>query len=480
MFVNLVLLKREIRNCSSELTMENLLELLTNGIKSRILCEGEAGVGKTTLLAKIAHGWASGTCLQEIDLLFWVPLRELEQSEYFDTIPQRYLMDLFDIQPGRLDEFIRSNQRRAIILLDGLDEYKGDVNDAQSRTAVTLVMRGEKFTRTPVLVTTRPWRSDQIIADDVISKFYTHVRIEGFREADVANYIKQFFEGDTQSSETLIQITRENDMIASNMAPYPIFCSMLCHMWDDLKKREIVVHLETYSELLCEIIYSLIEHYADKRCARSTVTLEDCQKQCNDCFKKVGEVAFVGLLKKRMVLREELFEKHTLALNIAYNVGIVTKEKRVAPVHIRQQEGKTHLVEVRFPHKLLQEYLAGEYLSSLYEESPTEFTRILVDKILPNHGEYRYLLYFTAAHGGGAGRAVMKALCETYTEQDHELFIVDVAFECNDKYALAPVIDLMKQSTTIDIWTGPGGVVSKHIWSGYLATWAAYGQQVVG
>ena len=110
-----------------ELTIENLLELLTNGIKSRILCEGEAGVGKTTLLAKIAHGWASGTYLQEIDLLFWVPLRELEQSEYFDTIPQRYLMDLFDIQPGRIDEFVRSNQRRAMILLDGLDEYKGDV-----------------------------------------------------------------------------------------------------------------------------------------------------------------------------------------------------------------------------------------------------------------------------------------------------------------------------------------------------------------
>ena len=181
-----------------------------------------------------------------------------------------------------------------------------------------------------------------------------------------------------------------------------------------------------------------------------------------------------------MVLREELFERHTLALNIAYNVGIVTKEKRIAPLHIRQREGKTHLVQVRFPHKLLQEYLAGEYLSALYEESPRELTSILEDKILPNHGEYRYLLYFTAAHGGGTGRAVMKALCETYTERQHERFIMDVAFECNDKYALAPVIDLMKQSTEIDIRLLPTGPISKHTWSGYLATWAAYGQHVVG
>ena len=181
-----------------------------------------------------------------------------------------------------------------------------------------------------------------------------------------------------------------------------------------------------------------------------------------------------------MVFREEIFEKHTLALDKAYNVGLVTKEKRVAPVHIRQREGKTHLVEVRFPHKLLQEYLAGEYLSALYEESPRELTSILKDKILPKYYEYMYLLYFTAAHGGGAGRAVMKALCETYTERQHERFIMDVAFECNDKYALAPVIDLMKQRTKIDIRMDPTGVISKHMWSGYLTTWAAYGQQVVG
>ena len=45
--------------------------------KSRMAFLGDAGVGKTTLLVKIAYDWAMGHHLSEIELLFFVPLRAI-------------------------------------------------------------------------------------------------------------------------------------------------------------------------------------------------------------------------------------------------------------------------------------------------------------------------------------------------------------------------------------------------------------------
>ena len=61
--------------------------------KTRIALFGEAGVGKTTLLAKIAYDWAIGNRLHDVDLLFYVRLREIGNCGYFAEIPRTFLSD---------------------------------------------------------------------------------------------------------------------------------------------------------------------------------------------------------------------------------------------------------------------------------------------------------------------------------------------------------------------------------------------------
>ena len=59
----------------------------------RILLVGEAGVGKTTFLAKLANDWMNGRDFNDIELLFRIPLREAEKTETFGDIVQKYLSD---------------------------------------------------------------------------------------------------------------------------------------------------------------------------------------------------------------------------------------------------------------------------------------------------------------------------------------------------------------------------------------------------
>ena len=92
----------------------------------RILLVGEAGVGKTTFLAKLANDWMNGRDFKDIELLFRISLREAEKTEIFGDIVQKYISDRATYG-ARLDEYVKANQHKAMLLLDGLDEFNSDI-----------------------------------------------------------------------------------------------------------------------------------------------------------------------------------------------------------------------------------------------------------------------------------------------------------------------------------------------------------------
>ena len=219
--------------------MKNSSRFLVNKEgKSRFVFIGEAGVGKTTLLRKIAYDWAIGERLQHVDLLFLVPLRDVDKSSYFAEITTKYVSDGIDLDNEKFDQYMRKNQRKVMILLDGLDEYKQDIKIENPNDILVEIMRGDKLKRAPVIVTTRPWQAEQITRIDKINKKYTRVRIEGFKEHDVKVYIQKFFTNNSEAAQSLIRFATKNSVIAKAMAPYPIFCCMLCHMWKWIKASD--------------------------------------------------------------------------------------------------------------------------------------------------------------------------------------------------------------------------------------------------
>ena len=385
---------------AKSISYDGLFALITNkNEKSRVALLGEAGVGKTTLLIKIAHDWAKGKCLKHIDLLFFVSLRKFQQCTHFAEITKSLVSDGLKLDFKKVDEYILTNQRKVLLLLDGLDEYKGDITIADTNDALVEIMRGDKLKRAPVLLTTRPWRAEQITSTELINTKYTQIRVEGFRKHDVQDYMKKFFKEDSKSAESLIHFTTEGSLVAQTMAPYPIFCCMLCHMWKWIEEsdRERVRKLETFSQLIQEMINALVEQYASKLKVAGE-SLNQCQTRCKESFERIGKVAFHGLLVRQLTFNADGFRECKDAMKTGCGVGVLSSRKRVAPSDMRQRDGTEEISEVSFPHKLMQEYLAGYYLASLYRENRTEFEKLLREKVLPKYEELRYLLYFTAAH----------------------------------------------------------------------------------
>eukprot|EP00057_Strongylocentrotus_purpuratus_P019001 XP_011673475.1 PREDICTED: uncharacterized protein LOC105442746 [Strongylocentrotus purpuratus] len=121
-------------------------------------------------------------------------------------------------------------------------------------------------------------------------------------------------------------------------------------------------------------------------------------------------------------------------------------EKRPAPLQIRESQRKQFIQEFSFPHKLLQEYIASFYLISLFNKDCEEFNTILANTLVENYREFRYVLYFTAAHGGAVGKSVLEALCK---KVDDMKFIIEVAFECHDSIAIDPVRNLLETKASL-------------------------------
>ena len=242
------------KRSEKEIRYEDLFSFIKNktekGFITRLAFLGEAGVGKSTLFAKIALDWAMGKCLQDITLLFHESFRDIEDSPFFGDIIMNHFPDETEFLGEWIDKYIKENQRKVLILLDGLDEAKMDIKCPNRKLAIVSIARRERFIDTSVLISSRPFGADQIKSIPKIHEKYSYILVEGFTKENTNEYIKQYFKNDTASASSLIHFMNTNSVVSEFMAPFPIFCCMLCYMWEVESKRKTTEKLQTISQLI--------------------------------------------------------------------------------------------------------------------------------------------------------------------------------------------------------------------------------------
>ena len=409
----------------------------------RILLDGEAGVGKTTFLAKLANDWMTGTHFKDIELLFRIPLREAEKSDQFGNIVQKYLSDA-TIYGKRLDEYVRTHQSKVMLLLDGLDEFKGDISGVGENNVLAKIIGGDKFKECVVVITTRPWRADKILNNSKLEDKFTFVTVEGFAEENIKEYAGKFFHADQSMAKSLQQFleddTEKGGVFSTLMAPFPIFLAMLCHVWKNDSTRKEVMKLETVSQLMNLMAYVLKEHYALKADGGEygEIYKEHMQNATNS-FSDVGNEAYPhdpSIVTRPLVFDQETSPVKKDSFETVCKIGLLTMDKTVAPVHVRQKEGIHYITEYRIPHLLILDYLAATYLASLHTSDLTEKITELIEGTIDDIDRFEYLWYFTVAQNKDVGRATLDVLKQ---EVDNVDFVIRVAFECHDKGVITPV-----------------------------------------
>ena len=278
------------------------------------------------------------------------------------------------------------------------------------------------------------------------------MHVEGFSKNNVEVYIHKYFQDDVAIADQLIQLTKDNDIISENMAPYPIYIAMLCLMWRELgdEKREKFKSFQTFSQIFDEMFEFLRVYYAQKMITDlDNPSFNAYISRIEKLMEPVAKVAFIGLQENTLIFKEDDFEQCSDSMETACRVGVLSQEKKLSS---RYDKSSPYLQSTLFfPHKLFQEYMAGVHLASLYELDHNEFNRLIEQVVLPRKEEFRYLLYFTVSRDKTIAKHVMKCMVQgdTQIKEDRD-FLVDVSFESQDLDTAALVTGGGQSRLTID------------------------------
>ncbi|XP_063959739.1 uncharacterized protein LOC129267111 [Lytechinus pictus] len=485
MYTNLFL-EKENKNERSQIEYKDLFNLKVNGeFPKRIMVQGEAGAGKTTFLAKIAWDWINDS--PDLSKFVWVLLIRLREAKRYTIgkIVKSYLSKDNPAAACQITEYIRSNPENVLIACDGLDEFSGkiiqdtetkqEIEGAQPEAKVGSetspasaslsqrfdpeasansvargdfvvedVLRSEEVRTCPVIVTSRPWKANKIRWNNSLRPLYTFIHVEGFSRENAKVYIRNYFKDTKATADEFIQLFESNDIISENMAPYPIYISMLCHMWREIgdSKKEELKSLQTFSEIFREVFEFLKVRYVQKEITDLGSPLFNTRRfEIEKLMEPIAEVAFTGLQSNNLIFNEEDLGQIPDSLKTACNVGVLTQEKRLSSIHDKSSAflQSTTL----FPHKLFQEYMAAVYLASLYNSNLIEFKRLFEEVLLPRKDEFKYLLFFTVSRDRNIAEYTTTSLLRQYTLKQYDdpwqamNLLVDVAFESQDEDTIA-------------------------------------------
>lgn len=328
----------------------------------RMLISAAAGLGKTTLSAKIAHDWAtqSTECLKDTLLLFVLNMSRIDHSwNLEDAILTQLLPEDVGVTATQLGNVIKTYEEKIVIICDAIDETDPQLfrHPGMAGSIVKLLTR-KILLQIRVLLTTRPWRKKEIIKE---CKPNATFQLNGFTKDDIKKYIKTFFKDDL----SLLDYMQTNARVADLMRK-PLIALLVCVYWKEIKEKKLPNRI---GALYNGIIQVMHKHQQEK--AAGGIEVKD--DEIVELVCQLGKMALKGMWppENRVdFVGSEAPSKDIV--NKACQLGLLNKQKR--PTVLKLQ---TEQVSLTFFHKTGGEKCAGTYLGKLATENAYELQKYL-------------------------------------------------------------------------------------------------------
>ncbi|GIJ85932.1 hypothetical protein Asppvi_004803 [Aspergillus pseudoviridinutans] len=208
----------------------------TPSVPKRILIEGRAGVGKTTLCKKIVYDHLHHQMWSHLfDWVLWVPLRKLRrrsETTVAYNLENMFYDEYFSQQPDGKDlaralwqaVIDPSLSNRVLFLLDGLDEISREWDtDAPMHDFVSHLLKQPQ-----AIITTRPRPSDQFDLGTVDLELETI----GFLPDQVNKYINHPEIVPDGGTAREIESFLQKHTLMQNLMRIPVQLDALCFSWE--------------------------------------------------------------------------------------------------------------------------------------------------------------------------------------------------------------------------------------------------------
>ena len=376
----------------------------------KVLIEGKPGMGKTTYCNKVAYDWAinvknEGDCFPEFEMVLLLKCRDVEiGADLWGAIDDQLLPgEIHRKEREKFFEFIRQNQSKVLLILDGLDELP-----SSKLPEFTDIIRGKMLPLCNLVVTAR--HEAGIAVRKVCD---TLLEIEGFTYQHIKEFIHKYFVGKEDLAEKLMDKIHNEERLRE-MAGNPLNTALLCLLCEDFQG----ILPESRTQLYLEIAHCVLIRYRKKK--GLPVENEDLIEIYKDQLKLLGLIALNGLYEDNMYFEDKKLSSENADLP---EFGFLSAQ----PGSSKRRPCLCY----GFTHKSFQEFFAGHYLfCQLLSEEINPF--ILVND--PRYfRELREVLKFTcgllAVRSQESAVSLILCIANEVNEED-ERECLPVALEC--------------------------------------------------
>jgi len=370
--------------------LENLFEReeLKNALKKRLLIQGSAGIGKSTLCQRIAYEWAQEEkWLGRFRAVFWVKFRDINSTK-FPPRPERgytiyeVLAKLLGFELGQIEKLLEDKKLRenCLLILDGYDEISDERLDFQiSGKGDFQVLKAFQEEFPHVIVTTRP---------QSMPGFQRSLELEilGFEDEAIDKYAESFFrlseeiskeeQAKKQNGESILKVQLEHPLVRS-LCHIPINLEIFCSLalaGEIFPADRFLGIAQIYDQLtnwlMKRFLKPQFDHAAD--------VLEHPYPQRDEnvvtIAKNLQELAWKGIEWNKIFFDIKSAEIKEILFKKIYHI---TKIRKLGPFRIDEKEGL-------FIHLTFQEFFAAKYLARLFLDGKpknlTKATQIIAEK----------------------------------------------------------------------------------------------------
>ena len=228
----------------------------------RFLLVGDPGLGKSVLCAKMAYDWCHKTPLSplnQIQLLFILQLGQMDHTSNIEDAICEQLLSKFiakRIDRDKLGEVIRKLDQFVMVVFDGVDESPPKLFEHESDVGNVLdIMRLEDMLGCRVVVTTRPWRENDVKECGA----YERLELQRMNKSDVKTLVDKFFsQNDDPSAKiwgnALLKQIEDNKLVVDTSTP--LLVVLLCWYYTETKgQSEIPDKIYKLYENIINIMY---------------------------------------------------------------------------------------------------------------------------------------------------------------------------------------------------------------------------------
>ena len=414
-----------------------------------VLIEADPGMGKTTCCQKLAYDWSvegipPEASFPKVELLLLLKCRDMYTADIKEAIADQLLpQDVDEKEKENFFRFIRSNQSRILLVLDGLDELPR----SQFQGFLPLI-QGKVFSDIYLMLTARHEAGIKVrqCCD-------TLLEIVGFTVSDAEKYIGKYFRKheDPGLADKLICELKVDPQL-KELATNPLNVALLCLVCEETKGEFPSKRTELYD--------SIVECALRRDFVKRGVSLDDDSptERCREELNQMGEMAFEALLKDQLY-----FSKGEIKCQSTDFVQLPFVSRKPSVSKLRP----TPCYE--FTHKSFQEYFAALYLTHQMLTGNKE--SVALPARLSPDAKYAWvwdcLFTMISRKSGEKAISLMSCLCDAYKSEIPEASITDPG----------AIADVCPDVTGGEVWKWKCGIerwTKDEIWASSLVSSALH------